>query len=338
MKLELLKSEKQRIESEREKERRELEEIKRQLKEKIDFEEQQEQLKRNSFIGSSAIASITEESGSLVDDDASQRLAHQIKKESTQIERGIYKHLKIYEPATQPASDSRIQVFGEPNEKETKTLMVLGAPDRGKDEFINSLANHLWDVKVPDRFRFKLVLSNKDDASLFSVYKLNNTKLSYNTTIVDVPELSDEEPSKVLSSLVKNCKELKLVKFHALCHVVRALDKRLSNGEKVMFLKVPKLFTKSPDVNIVANFSNDAEPPIKNALITENISHHNIFKLNTIFIENGTSNFDEFLDYLNSNNSPRDMESRSRHLFGTIGRSVRDAGRRLTRSASWNRK
>ena len=175
MKLELLTSEKQRIESKREKERGELEETKRQLKQKIDFEEEQEQLKRNSFIGTSAIASITEESGSLVDDDASERLAYQIKKESTQIERGIYKHLKIYKPAPQPTSDSRIQVFGESTKKESKTLMVLGAPDRGKDTFINSLANHLWDVKVPDQFRFKLAF-NKEDANSCGVYKLNNTK------------------------------------------------------------------------------------------------------------------------------------------------------------------
>ena len=152
---------------------------------------------------------------------------------------------------------------------------------------------------------------------------------------MDVPEFGDEETSKVLlHSLVKECKELKLVKFHALCYVVRASDRKLSNGEKVIFSKVPKLFSKSPDVNIVANFSNDAEPPIKNALITESINHDNIFKLNTIFVENGTSNFDEFLDYLDSNNSSADMESRSRNLFGTIGRSI---GKRL-RSKTRDRK
>ena len=89
------------------------------------------------------------------------------------------------------------------------------------------------------------------------------------------------------------------------------------------FTVMPKLFAKCPDVNIVASFSNDAEPPIKNALITEHISHDNIFKLNTIFIENGTSNFEDFLDYLDSNNSPQDLESRSRQLFGTLGKSFK---------------
>ena len=137
--------------------------------------------------------------------------------------------------------------------------------------------------------------------------------------------------------MVKDCKELKLINFHAVCYVVRASDRRLSNSEKELFSKVPKLFAKSPDLNIVANFSDDAEPPIKNALITENISYENIFKLNTIFIENGTSNFEEFLDYLDTNNSPRDMESRSRHLFSIIGKSFRDVGKRL-RSASRDRK
>ena len=267
----------------------------------------------------------------------------QVKKGATQIERGVYKNLKIYKPATQstqPSSDSRIHVFGESNEKETKTLMVLGAEDRGKDEFINSLANHLWDVKVPDRFRFKLVPINKEKTNSCSVYELNNTKQNYNVSIVDVPDFSDqdEEASKEFRSLiVKDCKELEQVKFHALCYVVRASDRRLCNAEKEIFSKMPKLFAKCPDVNIVASFSNDAEPPIKNALITEHISHDNIFKLNTIFIENGTSNFEDFLDYLDSNNSPQDLESRSRQLFGTLGKSFRNAGRRL-RSASRDRK
>ena len=113
--------------------------------------------------------------------------------------------------------------------------------------------------------------------------------------------------------------------------MVRASDRRLSNSEKEVFPKVPKLFAKSPDVNIVTNFSDDADPPVKHALIAENISHEydNIFKLNTIFIENGISNFEEFLDYLDSNKSPREMESMSRHLFGAIGKSFRDVGRRL---------
>ena len=172
---------------------------------------------------------------------------------------------------------------------------------------------------------------------IHAVFKLNNTKQNYNITIVDVPEFSDEEPSKVLKLLVKDCKELKLTSFHAVCYVVRASDRRLSNSEKEVFPKVPKLFAKSPDVNIVANFSDDAEPPIKHALIAENISNDNIFKLNTIFIENGTSNFEEFLEYLDSNNSPKDLESRSRHLFGTIGKPFRDLGKRL-RSASRDRK
>ena len=119
--------------------------------------------------------------------------------------------------------------------------------------------------------------------------------------------------------------------------MVRASDRRLSNSEKEVFPKVPKLFAKSPDVNIVANFSDDADPPVKRALIAENISHDNIFKLNTIFIENGISNFEEFLDYLDSNKSPREMESMSRHLFGAIGKSFRDVRRRL-RSASQDQK
>ena len=322
------------LKSEREKEKSELEETKRQLKERIDFMEEQEQLKRRSLNGTS----ITEETESFVDEEGAERVAHQMKKESTQIERGRYKTLKIYKPPTQHTNNPRFQVFGEQNEKETsKTLMVLGAHDRGKDIFINSLVNHLWEVKVPDRFRFKLVFNN-EEASSCTVYKLNNLKEDYNVTIVNVPEFDgDEEPSVVLKSIVTDCKELGLTRFHAICYVVRAPDRRLSSGEKEVFAKVPKIFAKSPDVNIIANFSDDAEPTIKHALINENITYANIFKLNTIFIENGASNFEEFLDYLNSTNSPQDLEYRSRSLFGTIGKSFRNARRRVSRGRSGTR-
>ena len=77
------------------------------------------------------------------------------------------------------------------------------------------------------------------------------------------------------------------------------------------------------------NFSDDAEPPIKHALISENIHHANIFKLNTIFVENGTSSFEEFLDYLNSTDSPQELESRSRRMMAGLGKTVRNGWNRL---------
>ena len=244
------------------------------------------------------------------------------------MERGVYKNLKIYKPVAQSDSSGRFKVFGERNKKETKTLMVLGAYDRGKDIFINSLVNHLWDVKVPDRFRFKVVF-NSESTNSANAYKLNNLKHEYNITILDVPEFGDEETSDVLNSIVKDCKELQLVEFHAICYVVRASDRRLSSGEKAIFSKLPKLFAKSAQVNIIANFSDDAEPPIKHALISENIHHANIFKLNTMFVENGTSSFEEFLDYLNSTDSPQELESRSRRRLAVLGKTVRNGWNRL---------
>ena len=214
--------------------------------------------------------------------------------------------------------------------KETKTLMVLSAEDRGKDEFINSLANHLWDVKVPDRFRFKVAVT-KELATSCKVYKLNITKQNYNIAIVDVPEFSNEETSKVLKHVVKECKELKLTKFHALNYVMRASDRRLTNGEKEVFSKVSKLFVSCSDINIIATSSSDVVPPIKNALIADNIRHDNIFKLNTIFIDNGTSNFEGFFEYLDSVTLPQDMNVRSRNPLSTIGRQLGKRWRSATR-------
>ena len=149
-----------------------------------------------------------------------------------------------------------------------------------------------------------------------------------------------------MKSLLHDCKDLGLTRFHAICYVVRAPDRKLSSGEKEVFAKVPKIFARSPDVNIVANFSDDAVPAIKHALISEDITYVNIFKLNTIFIGNRASNFKEFLDYLNLTSSPQDLESssrshfgisRSRSLFGTVGKAFRNAKRHVSSSRSGGR-
>ena len=101
--------------------------------------------------------------------------------------------------------------------------------------------------------------------------------------------------------------------------MVRAFDQKLSNAEKGVFKKLPKAFGKAPDVNIIANFSDDAEPLIKHALVNEKIPHADIFKLNTMFVESGNSNFDEFLEYLDSCNSCETFDtSRSRQVIGNI--------------------
>jgi len=63
---------------------------------------------------------------------------------------------------------------------------------RGKFTFINSLANHLWDVKVVDRFRF--MIADKETAK---AYVLNNTKLDYNVTVVDIPGFEEEETASL---------------------------------------------------------------------------------------------------------------------------------------------
>ena len=81
-----------------------------------------------------------------------------------------------------------------------------------------------------------------------------------------------------MKSLLHDCKDLGLTRFHAICYVVRAPDRKLSSGEKEVFAKVPKIFARSPDVNIVANFSDDAVPAIKHALISEDITYRAVLE------------------------------------------------------------
>ena len=87
-------------------------------------------------------------------------------------------------------------VFGEFNTKQMKSILVVGAKSRGKSTFINSLTNHLWDVKHDDNFRF--MVAEKENAT---AYVLNNTKLAYNVTIVDIGSFEEDEKHHVYSKL-----------------------------------------------------------------------------------------------------------------------------------------
>ena len=191
-----------------------------------------------------------------------------------------------------------IRLYGEENDKTTKTILVIGAKNRGRKTFINTLVNHLWDVKISsDRFRFKVAL-NEDKATAFAV---KNSKLDYNVTIVDIPGFcEDDDPREILERLVSECHNLKQEKFHSLCFVVRAYDTKLSETERHVLSVLPELFKKPPNVNIMATFSDASEPPVKLALTNSGIDYDNLFKVNTIFVENGSGNFDSFFEYLSS--------------------------------------
>ena len=269
-----------------------------ELKELRDQSTHSSTLKRKSTILEGSIA---EEGQSISDiNPLNDRLAYRVRKTSTPIEKGNYENLKIFKPAFQSPENKRIQVFGGENDKTTKTIMVIGAQNRGRKTFINTLVNHLWDVKIAaDRLRFKVVFGDGEA----TVYTLNDSKLDYNVSIVDIPGFEEhDDPRDILESVVSNCKKLDQSKFHALCFVVRAYDIKLSDTEGEILSVLPRLFQKDPVVNIMASFSDASEPSVKHALINQDIKFHNLFKVNTIFVESGSTNFDQFFEYLDSSN------------------------------------
>ena len=121
---------------------------------------------------------------------------------------------------------------------------------------------------------------------------------------MDIPGFEERErSSSVLNNLLTNCKSLNRTQFHAIFFVVRAFDSQLWPSEKQVFQILPNLFTEAPAVNVIANFSDSGEPAVKTALTIENINPENIFKVNTIFVESGSSNFDELFTYMDTNNT-----------------------------------
>ena len=127
----------------------------KEMREEQDWSIRSSTLKRRSnFLE----GSITEE-GSVSDiNPSNDRLAYRVRKASTPIEKGKYENLNIFKPRFQtPSEMEEIRLYGEENDKTTKTILVIGAKNRGRKTFTNTLVNHLWDVKISsDRFRFKV--------------------------------------------------------------------------------------------------------------------------------------------------------------------------------------
>ena len=255
--------------------------------------------RRSNFLD----GSIAEEESLSDINPSNDRLAHRVRKASTPIEKGKYENLNIFKPRFQTPSETEgIRLYGEENEKTTKTILVIGAKNRGRKTFVNTLVNHLWDVKISsDQFRFKVAF-DEDKATVFAV---KNSKLDYNVTIVDIPGFyGDDDPREILKIIVSECHNLKQEKFHSLCFVVRAYDTELTETERHVLSVLPALFTKPPNVNIMATFSDASEPAVRLALTNLGINYDNLFKVNTVFVENGSGNCDSFFEYLNSYNQP----------------------------------
>ena len=78
-------------------------------------------------------------------------------------------------------------------QRRNRCILVIGATGTGKTTCLNSMMNYLWEVEYEDKFRYKLILENKNanqaksQTQKVTAYYLNPPTLDYSLTLVDTP-------------------------------------------------------------------------------------------------------------------------------------------------------
>eukprot|EP01084_Bolivina_argentea_P291523 501033_1 len=189
------------------------------------------------------------------------------------------------------ATDSRIV-----STSNNKTIMMVGKTGVGKTTLINSMMNYIYDVRLDDPYRFKLIeekpkdlgqsQSQTDHVTVYQIKRPKGGNISYGLTIVDTPGFADTRgPDKdaQITADIKYFFETHLDSIDGVCFIIKASDNRVDAVTKYVFNKVLNLWAKNIEENIfvLLTFSDGDDPPVMDSLEQHKIlSKCSVFKLN----------------------------------------------------------
>ena len=161
---------------------------------------------------------------------------------------------------------------------------MIAVKRAGKTASINSMMNYLWEVEYDGKFRYKLIMENKDmnqaksQAKEVIAYYLNPPKLDHTVTLVDTPGY----PPKHVMNKIKQFIDKRVQSIDAVCFVIKVPQSRLDAGGRDMFKKVLELFGKDVGKNIflLLTFADGNVPPILAAIKQASIPYKKAFKVN----------------------------------------------------------
>jgi GTP-binding protein EngB required for normal cell division len=168
-----------------------------------------------------------------------------------------------------------------------RTILMVGATGSGKSTLINALVNYMLGIEWNDDFRFKLidepdtksqVHSQTELVTTYDLYEMKGSRLGYSLTVVDTPGFGDtqglEQDNKIMRQIESyfKCKH-GIQQLEAVCLVVRSSLSRLTSTEKYIFDSILSIFGQDikDNIRLMVTFSDNAEPPVLEAIKIENI-------------------------------------------------------------------
>ncbi|XP_061079409.1 uncharacterized protein LOC133114227 isoform X2 [Conger conger] len=197
--------------------------------------------------------------------------------QSTQIRDGLPKKrlLNTSKETLDDSGEVRRWTFGEKNQSQTRTIMMLGETGTGKSTLINVMVNYILGVEYQDDIRFEIIKeeersqteSQTTAVTVYEVYGSEGVRVPFSLRLIDTPGYTDtagvKQDEKIAQNIMKLFKaESGVDQIDAVCLVVKASQNRLTDTQVYIFDAILSLFGKDIEHNIMAliTFSDGGRP------------------------------------------------------------------------------
>lgn len=153
-----------------------------------------------------------------------------------------------------------------------KTLLILREVGAGKTTLVNAMVNFAIRVKWEDTARFQITERFKDretcwthnprtnSVTAYEIFGWEDAELPFSLTIIDTPGIKDRDGLRPLIKKLRMLQEEERVDhIDAVCHVVKAMQNRLTEHQRNIFDAFLSLLGKDMKDNIITLITHSDE-------------------------------------------------------------------------------
>ena len=222
-----------------------------------------------------------------------------------------FEPLNVYVPVMNPTYEDHhnlIRKFdiGESNMwASEKVIMMVGATGSGKSTLINALFNYIFDIKLEDNFRLKLVeekVLNQAESvtkyiSSYTIHHQHGFNVPFTITVIDTPGFGDRKGIKSDQEITKQIKTFFTIagpsgidRLDAVAFVTYSSLARLTPSQKYILDSILALFGKDIEncIMLLLTFADGQKPQILDSIKEAGFPYRRYLKFNNsaLYISN----------------------------------------------------